>query len=211
MPGKNEAPLIGEDFSGPVENGPREAPLQRKDTPPEELEEALGIGSDKSALEETKPLTPEDKAKQYRKGLEELEIPIEKAREVLDEVIFNRAYTADIVIGGKLRVGLRTRVYNDTQRVLLSLEAEVPTFPVHTDDLIARYNVAASLAYYSDDKFDFPDVRTAKTTEIEEAFHKRMRYLTSLPEVIINRLIAATGKFDQEMAAIFADGAPEDF
>jgi len=208
---KTTAPLIGSHFSGPVDNGPRK-PLQGK----AENEEVRA--SEKSVEEKIKDavatpevLTAAEKAQIYREGLEKAGIPLEKARAILDAVIFQNCYTEDLVILGRLKVGIRTRVYEDLQRIMQALESEAPAFSVHTDDLVARYNVAASLAYYQDTRFVFPDPSTASFQELTDAFDKRMKFLMSLSTPVISSLINAVNKFDQVMAAVFSEGAPEDF
>jgi hypothetical protein len=213
MAEKEKAPLIGADFSGPQDNAPRIPSLQSKDPQPAKEPVTTGVEEipDEIPPVKSKPLTAAEKAEEYKQNLKELDIPIEKARVVLDNVIFNKAHVEDIVVGGKLRIGLRTRVYQDLRRIMHVLEAEAPSYPVHTQDLVARYNVAASLAYYGETKFDFPDFASEKEEEVMKAFDARMNFLLSLPSPIVNRLINETVKFDRMVEAIFAEGAPEDF
>jgi len=206
MNSKNDAPLVGENFSGPKNNGPRKESLQRKESP--EVKEDMKP-EDFKAAPKTK-LSTADKAKVYRETLEELDIPIEKARGIMDEVVTNDFYIHHAHIG-KLKVGLRTRVYSDLERLMRVLEEEGPSFPVHTDDVVARYNVAASLAYFGDKSFDFPAVEPESYADVEAAFGVRLAYLRARPIAVINRLITETQKFDLMIAAIFAEGAPEDF
>ena len=201
---KPQAPLIGEDFSGPRDNGPR-VPLQSKE------DEDVGAILSEAVSTPTPPLTAPEKAKKYREELEKADIPLVKAREILDAVIFKDCYREDKVLLGRLKVGIRTRIYDDLQRIMKALEEEAPAFPAHTDDLIARYNVAASLAYYKDTQFAFPDPKTATFIEIAAAFEIRMKFLLGLPTPVISCLIDAVGKFDNMVAAVFAEGAPEDF
>lgn len=200
---KLQAPLIGENFSGPRDNGPR-TPLQSKDedTVAEKIENAPTI---------TGPLSAADKAQKFRDTLEDAGVSLTKAREILDAVIFNEHYTEDIVIYGRLKAGLRTRIYDDLQRIIHALESEAPAFATHTDDLVARYNVAASLVYYQDTRFEFPDPKTATFDELRSAFDIRMKFLLALPTPIISGLFQAVRKFDTTIDAVFAEGAPEDF
>ncbi len=200
---KPKAPLIGENFSGPVDNGPR-APLQRKEDPAatEKIE---------GATEPKEPVSAADKAKKYREDLEAAGISVTKAREILDAVVFKDCYTEDLLIHGRLKVGVRTRIYDDMQRIMVALETEAPAFHVHTDDLVARYNVAASLDYYQDTRFEHPNPETATFDELSAAFDSRMKFLLARPTPIIASLISAVNKFDSTMSAVFAEGAPEDF
>ena len=70
---------------------------------------------------------------------------------------------------------------------------------------------AASLAYYQDTQFEFPDPVTASVDDQTKAFQKRMKFLLALPTPVTMKLIEAVNKFDQDMTVIFAEGAPEDF
>jgi hypothetical protein len=208
---KPQAPLIGPNFSGPVDNGPRKSLQSKDEVEAESTPEKTGEEKLDEVVESKRPLTAAEKAKRYREGLEEAGIPLEKARAILDAVIFKNCYIEDVVLLGRLKVGIRTRVYEDLQRIMHALETEAPAFPVHTDDLVARYNVAASLAYYQDHRFEFPDPGTASLQEITSAFEKRMQFLMSLSTPVVSSLIEAVNKFDRVMATVFAEGAPEDF
>lgn len=213
---KTQAPLIGANFSGPLHNAPRK-PLQGKEAVQEEkAEDEEGQEEQveekiQEAVANAKSLTPAEKAQKYRDDLEKAGIPLERARSILDAVIFKNVYVQDLTILGRLKVGIRTRVYDDLQRIMHALESEAPAFPVHTDDLIARYNVAASLAYYQDTQFEFPDPATASVDDQTKAFQKRMKFLLALPTPVTMKLIEAVNKFDQDMSVVFAEGAPEDF
>ena len=202
---KTQAPLIGANFSGPVDNGPRR-PLQSKEESEQTVEEKI-----EDAATPPPVLSAAEKAQKYREGLEAAGVSLEEARKILDAVIFHNCYEEDVVIHGKLRVGIRTRVYEDLQRIMQALESEAPSFPVHTDDLVARYNVAASLAYYQDTRFEFPDPGKASPIEMQDAFNRRMKFLMSRSTPVITKLIEEVSKFDQKMTAVFAEGAPEDF
>ena len=213
-----KAPLIGSEFSGPKDNAPREQSLQRKVAPktseaaPPAAEESSDEEERKPASSKDKPLTAAEKAVAYQEGLEEMEIPLDKARMILDAVIFEGVYTETLYIGGKrLPVDLRTRVYQDMQRLMHALEEEATSFPVHTNDIVAHYNVAASLARYGETHFAFPDVGSASDDEVAKAFKIRLKFLTSLPVTVINRLINHVVVFDRMIETVFAEGAPEDF
>lgn len=200
---KPKAPLIGENFSGPQDNGPRPSLQSKAEIPVAEKIE--------NASTSVEPLSAADKAQKYRDALTEADISIVKAREILDAVIFEDCYTEDIILHGRLKVGIRTRIYDDLQRIMHALESEAPAFAAHTDDLIARYNVAASLAYYQDTRFEFPDPKKASFAEISTAFDLRMKFLLGLPTPVITSLIQAVRKFDADINMVFSEGAPEDF
>jgi len=213
---KTNPPLLDPNFQGPTDNAPRKAaPLQSKaKEEPKEEKEPKEESDTKEATGQKpkKPLTAAEKAEAYREGLAEVGITEEKARSIMDGVIFEDAYIETIQIGGKrLTVGLRTRSYRDMERIMDAFEADPQMSVIKTDDIMAKYNVAASLARYGDHQFNFPDPKTEKPEAVEEAFEERLKFLLGLPSPIIKRLIDETGKFDMMMTAVFADGAPEDF
>jgi hypothetical protein len=154
--------------------------------------------------------TPEEL---YRKNLEDNKIPISLAREVLDDIFCKNCYEYSLKLGGRISVTLRTRVGADTKRVLGHLEAMAPSLPIHSQDIIARFNVAASLLKYGDTTFDFPvkGVNGADVNTVETAFETRLNFLDTLAAPILERLIQEVHLFDRKMALITADGAPEDF
>jgi len=198
------APLIGE-FKGPQGNTSRNVSI------PDVSTEAKKEGSEKvvSAEEEGRQKT---KAEQYQEGLKVEGISVEDARIILDKVLFEGSYSESFKIGGRMPVTLRTRMYKDSQRILRYLESEAPTTPMHVSDLVARFNVAASIQKYGDTVFTFPvESDSVKPMDVENAFHERLDFLMNLPVQIVNILINLTGKFDQKIQAVFAEGAPEDF
>lgn len=188
-----EAPLVG-DFKSPKGNTPRTSKPQE----------------DPKKSEKKDP--PVDKAKAYQEGLEAAGLELGDARSILDNVLFEGGHSETFKIGGKLPVIIRTRVYNDSQRVMRFLESEAPTFPMNVSDLVARYNVAASLEAYGDKTFEFPVAsKDVSIKQVEDAFHIRLDFLMTLPTPAVDRLITLTGDFDRKITAAFADGAPEDF
>lgn len=211
---KPKAPLVGKDFSGPKDNKPRTSPLQSKESvQEEEVEESQQSDADEDESGKTEAEPKETPEETYRKRLVELDIKPEEANKILDDILFNEGYTEEVLIGGRLKVVFRTRKYRDLQRTMRNMDNEAPLSPGHTNDLIARYNTAASLAQYKDIKFDFPDPSTpgVTTEQIEEAFQKRFEFLNNLDEPIVARIIAKMSEFDRKIGAVMADGAPSDF
>lgn len=211
---KTQAPLIGKNFSGPKDNKPRTLSLQSKDSPKEEVSRPQQEESEgKSTSEEKKDSDKKSVTENYREGLAILGIKPEEANKILDDILFNEGYTEEVLIGGRLKVVFRTRKYRDLQRTMRRMDNEAPLSPAHTNDLIARYNTAASLAQYKERVFDFPDPEEDGVTmeQVEKAFEIRFNFLNNLDEPIVNRIITKMHEFDRKIGAVMADGAPEDF
>lgn len=209
---KSGAPLIGE-FSGPPSNKPRSAAVKEQSASLQQEEQQKKESEDKASNQAEK-----SKVEMYHEGLKAAGVTIEMARTILDKVLFEGSYSEEFKIGGRLIVTLRTRMYKDSQRILRFLESESPTIPMHVSDLVARFNVAASLQSYGDSAFTFPiegksltskDMITTK--DVEDAFHQRLEFLMGLPTPVVNILINFTREFDEKITAVFAEGAPEDF
>jgi len=203
------APMIGQ-FSGPPTNAPRVA-LRRKDS--EEEPETEASSSEEPGEEEVgfKPQTPEDVEKEFLEGLKEVGLDINKARAIMDEVLAHGHYTETRELRGKPIV-IRSRNYRDTLRTQQYLEAENPTYATSMDEIVLRYNAAASLVQFGEHKFEHPEDRAdAPREEIEEAFDKRLNFLQTLPSIMVGKLSTAVYNMDVKLQAVFAEGAPEDF
>jgi hypothetical protein len=215
---ESKAPLIGQ-FSGPPGNAPRlPADLPRKTaspeaTPPEMVKEAA-VQKDDNRKEEDdrpRPKTPQEKAADYQAGLVAVGLTGIAARGILEKVLVDEVYEEKIKMG-PIDVVVRTRNYKDVQRTLRFLELEKPTYALGINDLVARYNMAASLSSYGEHKFTHPSKKNkASDDDIENAFHERLSFIMELPVVAVDRLQQIVHDFDQKIGAVFAEGSPEDF
>lgn len=204
-----DAPLIGQ-FKGPQQNAPR---LPRKENPPpaqtsedKSIQESMDI-VDKEILEPmAKEGTPEGIAETYEEGLKSVGLDLAKARAIMEEILVSNVYQETVYIQS-LPVTLRTRTYHDTVRLHQFLTAESPTYQASVQDLIARHNVASSLAKFGDREFKFPEEGKAA----EEAFDERMKFVQSRVEFTTTRLMKLVYEFDNKLAKVFANGAPQDF
>lgn len=217
---EDKVPLVGQ-FSGPSENAFRApASLPRKQVVAsgvpgaDKLVEELKNDSTKvESTEEvaTRPKTPKEKETEYLTGLAAVGVPAVEARSILEAVLVKDQYVETFRMG-PLAVTLTTRNYADVLRTLRYLELEKPTYSLGINDLVARYNMAASLVGYGDHKFEHPSKKTGATDEeVDVAFHVRLAFILELPVVAVNKLMQLTHDFDKKIEAVFADGAPEDF
>jgi hypothetical protein len=199
-----DAPMIGQ-FSGPQDNAPRLPTLKKKEVP---VTAAPAQESEKSPDPEKKP---EDIYAEFHSGLEKASIDIVKAREIMDQVLEKTYYTETHNLR-KTEIVIRSRNYRDTLRTQRFLEAESPSYAVNVDEIIMRYNTAASLVRFGQRAFDHPeDDDKSSDTQIEEAFDQRLRFVQTLPSVVVGKLGTLVYNMDLKLQAVFAEGAPEDF
>lgn len=216
MPNPNTPPLMPGQFSGPPTNSERVSDLPSKSK--EEVPNlAQSVPENPDAALQTQPSRPKtkkEKEEEYLRGLEEVGIDRVQARVIMEAVAVKRVYEEEHTVGfgGKITIRIRTRGYRDVQRAMRYLEVESPTYNMAIQDLVARYNMAASLIQYNEMVFDHPQkFEGAKDEEIEDAFDKRLAFVMDLPTVIIDRMMQILHDFDLKVAAVFKDGAPEDF
>lgn len=226
MPEQKAVPLIGQ-FSGPPGNAPRlPADLPRKPPviPEPVIMESVVAAATPGAVGETagegdmpddqlgsRPRTPQEKAEAYQKGLESVGLTPLEARGILEHVLVNDVYEEDFQMG-PIKVTVRTRSYKDVIRTLRYLELEKPTYAMGINDVMARYNMAASIVAYGGNRFEHPSKKSGATDEqIDDAFNKRLDFIMELPTVALQKLMQITHDFDTKIGAVFAEGAPEDF
>lgn len=191
-----DAPLIG-DFKGPKGNKPRRPKL------PEDLQR-----NDESTDEGVVKST----AQTYAEHLGEVGLSLNKARLIRDNMLFHHYHEETYLLGNKLPVVLRTRDYGDAQRAMRRLEDESPQYAMAINDLVAHCNMAASLSKYGDTSFDLYVPADKPTQDQKEtSFEERSNFLRDLPTTIVDNLMRFAGEFDAMIAAVFSEGAPEDF
>jgi len=196
-----KAPMVGS-FPASEENSSR---LPRKeDNPPAQDPE------EESPKEDGVSLLVNDNALSFEQRLQKVGLSLGDARLIMDTILTNGYYEETVAFNTEKKVVLRTRTYEDTLRAQKFLELESPTFPIAINDLIARYNTAASLARFGDQDFSKPE--GDKTPDsVEAAFERRYEFLMRLPTVVVVKLMGLVHKFDIKMQAVFDEGAPKDF
>lgn len=212
MPGatKSGMPIIGEGtgFMGPKDNAPRGSSL-----PSKQEEAEASINKTVGILEEmSKDKEDEGKSKEqlYEERLKSVGLTLREARSIMEQMLTSGFYPEDFKIG-PLTITIRTRIYQDMIRVQQALEMEKPDFSTGVNELLNRYNAAASLVKYGEYKFEHPDPMTASDSEIEAAFDERLKFLKRIPGLAATKVQQYVFEFDQKMMAVFGDGAPQDF
>lgn len=190
-------PTIG-DFRSPDQNKPRVPPTPSS---PEKVSSPTSETSVNTEPTSQDPdfLTPAEK---YRKQLEAAKIDLKEAEGIYDAVLTKGYYEEYVRLRGTHRAVFRTRAYEDHLRLQTVLEMQKPQLAISQDELITRYNLAASL-------FEW-DGKVLKH-ETEEDFDTLLLLLRKLPGPIFSVLARELSKFDAKIMAVFDAGAAENF
>lgn len=144
-------------------------------------------------------LTP---AERYQKRLAEANISMVDATAIYDAVLGKGYYEEYVRLGKSGRAVFRTRLYEDSLRIQTALEFQKPQLVITQDELITRYNMAASLYEWQG------KVIPHKT---DKDFENALTTVRQLPGPVYNLLALALSKFDQKVMTVFSEGAAENF
>lgn len=143
-------------------------------------------------------LTPRER---YEQRLADANISRSMANAIFDAVM-SKDYYEEYVQVGSNRAVFRTRMYDDHLRLQTALELQRPGLVLTQEDMITRYNLAASLhewrgkpiPHNSDDDFD-----------------KAMTIVKKMPAPVYSLLAQKLAEFDRKVMTVFSDGATESF
>lgn len=198
-------PVIGE-FRSTPNNAPRTeapkssfaAPPVEKPAMPEKVEAKEPEQDIADAANVPEELTP---AERYRRRLEASKITLDEATTIFDAVLEKGFYEEYVNIRGQ-RAVFRTRTYEDQLRLQTVLEAAAPRLQGTLDDIVARYNLAASLYEWRGKIIKHDN---------DEDFEKILTMLRRMPGPLISLLTEALYKFDAKIMVIFSEGATDSF
>ena len=196
----SEQLVIG-DFRGTPETaGARERPVEVVDTTPgpELVDVEKAIETVKQAIADEDGLSLPEK---YARRLKEANISPGVARDIFNRVLSDGHYE-EVVRVGPIRAALRTRLYEDTLRLQRALEMEKPQLLVSQEELVTRYNMAASL-------YAWNGKAVPHDTDVD--FEKALKIVRNLPAPVYTLLARELFKFDQKIMAVFGEGAVESF
>ena len=140
-------------------------------------------------------------AEKYRKRLEEAKISLTVANAIYDAVLDKGFYEEYVRIRTN-RAVFRTRTYDDQLRLQTALETFQPRMAHSHDELVARYNLAASL-------FEWQGKAYKHDTEAE--FEAVLQLIRKMPQPVVSMLYDALMKFDQKIMLVFSEGATDSF
>lgn len=144
--------------------------------------------SNQKAAEAEAPANEETKATEKSKYSKE------ELLRIFDEMIFSSEYIEDATIKGKLKVTFRSRSVEDTTAISKAVEAQDFKMLSTLSEYRALQNLAYSLVKYNG--------RDLSKTSPEE----RLKFLNSLPAVIVSSLSDTLNKFDQKMVEACQEG-----
>jgi hypothetical protein len=151
--------------------------------------------------------------KDYAAFLKEQQIEESKAAEIVDDLITKGYHEETYPLTARSSVVLRTREHLDTLRLHAALQAQQPVYNDVANEIVIRYNVAASLAAIlgpNEKRFTFP---TGKEDEAEASklFDERMRYVERMPGVFFAKISVKLAEFDRLVLAVMREGVAEHF
>lgn len=146
----------------------------------------------------------------YKKYLKDQKIEESEAAEIVDNLMMRGFHEERFELSKKLTVTLRTRTQQDVMRVQTAVQIQRPLFQDTMNELIIRYNMAASLASYGDTVFAFAP-ENAGVADQDKFFDVRLAFVEKMPSAVFTKLSIKLAKFDQKIAAVMREGVAENF
>jgi len=135
----------------------------------------------------------------YEQKVKEHGLTLPEAMDIVNAMFDNNYYEREYKLTSRYSVLFRTRVTTDQDRILRQIEELNLQYPASIAQLLAKYNLAASIQKYK--QLDFSD----------KAFDVRLKFVLSLPETILRLLAQKLAEFDQLVMDVLDDGAIENF
>ena len=220
MQGHQPKPLAPEDAAKAVKNPPASGTAitssDRKAVDPDidpqfvpkatldELEAQQRMKLYGTAMEQLEPVVD------YQAYLKGEGISEDDAATIVDDLITQGYYEERVTVTKRSTVLFRTRKQNDTLRLQRAIEVQRPLFRDAMDELVVRYNMAASLAAFKDMDFKFPE--EDDTSDVEEnLFDVRLNYVAKMPGALFSALSMKLAKFDRKIMTVMREGVAENF
>lgn len=143
-------------------------------------------------IEKAAELTYEQKIKNHGLSMDEA---LDIVNAILDNGYYEKAYR----VTPRWEVVFRTRTTADQDRVLRRIEDANPQFPATVTQILAKYNLAASMIRFKGIDFSKKD------------FDERLKFVMNLPEVMLRVLSGKLARFDQLMLDVLDEGAIQNF
>lgn len=199
-------PTIG-DFRGTPDTSPRKEVPEVKavpmpadpDTRSAESVVATTVEDLKAAQAAEAALTPVER---YQKRLREAGIAMSAATGIYDAVMTKGFYEEYVSLGRGHKATFKTRAYEDALRLQTALEMQKPQLVITQDELVTRFNMAASLSEWQG---------KALPHETDADFEAALKLIRKLPGPVYSMLATELVKFDQKVMTVFSEGAAENF
>lgn len=221
---EEERPRIG-DFSRPGDNTnqpPSEAGPSTTDTPQKGKTETEPDASftpppTESEEEAQHRVTAYDKMQaalepigDYKGFLKKQGIEEAKASEIVDNLLTTSFHQETYNLSKAVSIDLRTRKQEDLLRLQAAMQAQRPVYDDAIDELLTRYNMAASLVRYHKTTFEFPS-EGADRSSAEKLFDERLQYVENLPAPVFSAISSKLARFDWVIMAVMQEGVAENF
>ncbi len=141
----------------------------------------------------------ESSEKTYQERLKEHKVTLDEARKIVDKIMTTGVYERTYQLTAQTSVTFRSRDLGDQERTQNTLEDQQPQFMGTVNMIMAKYNLAASLVELAGNKFSDDDVEKALT------------FVSRLPHVLFNVLVAKLSSFDELVLTVMDEGAIENF
>lgn len=188
-----------------------EAALAALDKQPEETDADREVKTRLSIYEDiSQSLVP---VKDYAKFLKDHDISEDKAEEIVDNILMRGFHEETYPLTKKSAVVLRTRAHRDTLRLHQALQIRQPVYQDVANEIVIRYNMAASLAAITgpaEKRFEFAGDETTDEAAIK-LFDERMRYIERMPGALFAKLSMKLSQFDRMVMAVMREGVTENF
>jgi hypothetical protein len=145
-----------------------------------------------------KERTPKER---YELRLAEAAVSRTMANAIFDAVM-SKDYYEEYVKVGAHRAVFRTRMYEDNLRLQTALELQRPGLVISQEDMITRYNLAASL-------YEWKGVAYPHETNAD--FDVVLNVLKRMPGPLYSLLAQKLAEFDRKVMVVFSDGATDSF
>jgi len=159
------------------------------------------IEENEEKLQELIDAVDETPEKTYEQRLQEHGIDREEAHAIVDEIMNKGVYTRAYTITTKTQAVFRSRHVEDQDRTNRAIEEALPQFSGTVRLMIAKHNLAASLAEFGKFKFE----------NTEDGFKKAYNFVGKLPHMLFSVLVNKLSKFDELVLTVMDDGAIENF
>lgn len=134
----------------------------------------------------------------WEESCQENSLSLQEAARILDAVVTNGMYEEKYRIG-KLVAVLRTRNTVDADRVIEAIQEFKPDTSGALSHLVARMNLAASLAQFGERRFNFTPPSDGNRDVVDAEFNERYRFCTNLPAQLFFTLTQLLEKFDRRV------------
>lgn len=122
-------------------------------------------------------------------------VSISEAEKILDTIMQKGFYEESYRIAGSV-FKLRTRTTVDSDRLIEMLREVAPESEAVATHLIARINVAASLAKFGENNFPHSQPTDENRSLLDEEWRLRWNFISSLPQPIFLAIAQTMQRFD---------------